>query len=260
MFKDYDYESSLRTLLREGVTLMIGKNSSSSAQWGSPWKWVPWLAFGFSCNLKLNLDGLLEELWEYLSLIRVYTKKPGQPPDFDDGLILRRGVTVEHVCHAIHRSLADSFKYALVWVSLRKPFLWRCFVSSICVFFSSCQWLCKADNAGCLTFVFQGTSTKYSPQRVGASHVMADEDVIQVVKKWRRYFLFANCCTCMKLTMFLWSHCFCKRVRQEFLEHRRFPLLLFDCCLMCYAELQRNNNYGIGLLKAFFYCVLVPIP
>lgn len=57
----------------------------------------------FSCNMKLNLDYLLEILWEYLSLIRVYTKKPGQPPDFTDGLILRRGVSVEHVCHAIHR-------------------------------------------------------------------------------------------------------------------------------------------------------------
>lgn len=40
--------------------------------------------------MKLNLDFLLETLWEYLSLIRVYTKKPGQPPDFDDGLILRK--------------------------------------------------------------------------------------------------------------------------------------------------------------------------
>ncbi|KAJ4443212.1 Developmentally-regulated GTP-binding protein 2, partial [Periplaneta americana] len=96
-----------------------------------------------SCNMKLNLDYLLEQLWEYLSLIRVYTKKPGQPPDFDDGLILRRGVTVEHVCHAIHRTLAAAFKYALVW----------------------------------------GTSTKYSPQRVGLHHVMHDEDVIQIVKK-----------------------------------------------------------------------------
>ncbi|KAK9739281.1 50S ribosome-binding GTPase [Popillia japonica] len=96
-----------------------------------------------SCNMKLNLDYLLETLWEYLRLIRVYTKKPGQPPDFADGLILRKGVTVEHVCHAIHRSLAQAFKYALVW----------------------------------------GTSTKYSPQRVGANHIMHDEDVIQVVKK-----------------------------------------------------------------------------
>lgn len=96
-----------------------------------------------SCNMKLNLDYLLEVLWEYLALIRVYTKKPGQPPDFSDGLILRKGVTVEHVCHAIHRTLVQAFKYGLVW----------------------------------------GTSTKYSPQRVGLGHVMHDEDVIQVVKK-----------------------------------------------------------------------------
>lgn len=41
------------------------------------------------------------------------------------------------------RTLAAQFKYALVW----------------------------------------GTSTKYSPQRVGVSHIMADEDVIQIVKK-----------------------------------------------------------------------------
>lgn len=33
------------------------------------------------------------------------------------------------------------------------------------------------------SFLVQGTSTKYSPQRVGVHHVMHDEDVIQVVKK-----------------------------------------------------------------------------
>lgn len=96
-----------------------------------------------SCNMMLNLDFLLETIWEYLSLIRVYTKKPGAPPDFDDCLILRRGVSVEHVCHAIHRTLAATFKYALLW----------------------------------------GQSAKFSPQRVGINHIMADEDVIQVVKK-----------------------------------------------------------------------------
>lgn len=43
-----------------------------------------------SCNMKLNLEYLLWRLWEDLQLIRVYTKKPGAPPDFDDGLILRK--------------------------------------------------------------------------------------------------------------------------------------------------------------------------
>lgn len=35
----------------------------------------------------------------------------------------------------------------------------------------------------CRMLVFQGTSTKYSPQRVGLTHIMEHEDVIQIVKK-----------------------------------------------------------------------------
>lgn len=96
-----------------------------------------------SCNMKLNLDEFHERMWEYLNLIRVYTKKPGFPPDFQDGLILRRNSSIEHVCHTIHRTIVDVFKYALVW----------------------------------------GTSPKYSPQRVGLSHVVEDEDVVQIMKK-----------------------------------------------------------------------------
>lgn len=34
-----------------------------------------------SCEMDLNLDYLLEKIWEYLALIRVYTKKPGNQPD-----------------------------------------------------------------------------------------------------------------------------------------------------------------------------------
>ncbi|XP_048759621.2 GATOR complex protein NPRL3-like [Ostrea edulis] len=97
-----------------------------------------------SCNMRLNLDYLLEMIWEFLALVRVYTKKRGEKPDFDDGLILRRGCTAEHVCHVIHRTMVDTFKYGLVW----------------------------------------GTSVKYSPQRIGLQHLMNHDDVIQVVKKY----------------------------------------------------------------------------
>lgn len=34
-----------------------------------------------SCELQLNLNYLIDVIWEYLGLIRVYTKKPGNPPD-----------------------------------------------------------------------------------------------------------------------------------------------------------------------------------
>lgn len=84
-------------------------------------------------------------IWDNLKMIRVFTKKPGQKPDLHDeeGIILRNGASVEHCCHAVHRSIKRDFKYALVW----------------------------------------GISAKYSPQRVGLTHQLYHDDVIQIVKK-----------------------------------------------------------------------------
>lgn len=96
-----------------------------------------------SCEMDLNMDSLIATIWHHLDLIRIYTKKRGEFPDFDGGLILKRGCTVEDVCRNIHKSLLDEFKFALVW----------------------------------------GSSAKHNAQRVGMSHVCEDEDVIQIVKK-----------------------------------------------------------------------------
>ena len=52
-------------------------------------------------------------------MVRIYTKKPGCPPDFEDPIILKRGSDVKKVCFTLHRDLPDQFKYALVWVSFR---------------------------------------------------------------------------------------------------------------------------------------------
>ena len=41
-----------------------------------------------SCHFKLNYPYLLEKIWEKLALVRVYTKKKGNMPDFDDPLVL----------------------------------------------------------------------------------------------------------------------------------------------------------------------------
>ncbi len=40
---------------------------------------------------------MLESIWKLLNLIRIYTKKRGEKPDFEGGLIIRSGTTVEHV-------------------------------------------------------------------------------------------------------------------------------------------------------------------
>ena len=51
-----------------------------------------------SCYMKLNLDYLYDALWEHLHMVRIYTKKPGCPPDFEDPIILKRGFDVKKVC------------------------------------------------------------------------------------------------------------------------------------------------------------------
>lgn len=78
----------------------------------------------------MNLEHLLEKMWENLDLTRIYTKKRGEFPDFQGGLILRGGNTIQAVCNMIHRSLADEFKvrnFVVVIASL----LYLCFVGII---------------------------------------------------------------------------------------------------------------------------------
>eukprot|EP00742_Colponemidia_sp_Colp-10_P003488 GILJ01003715.1.p1 GENE.GILJ01003715.1~~GILJ01003715.1.p1 ORF type:complete len:367 (+),score=60.62 GILJ01003715.1:81-1181(+) len=99
-----------------------------------------------SCNMNLNMDYLLARIWDELALVRVFTKKRGAFPDFNDPLVLtigRGGCTVQAAVESIHRDLVKDFKYALVW----------------------------------------GMSTKYNPMRCGLTHQLSDEDVIQIVKK-----------------------------------------------------------------------------
>jgi len=91
-----------------------------------------------------NFDELLEKIWQYLNMLRIYTKPRGQVPDYDAPIVLpRKRRSVEEFCRRIHKSLLEQFKYALVW----------------------------------------GTSVKYSPQKVGKDHQLNDEDVVQIVKK-----------------------------------------------------------------------------
>ena len=95
---------------------------------------------------KLNLDYLLKSIWDYMSLVRVYTKRKGEPPDLTEPVIISNdrtgGCTVSHLCRHLHQSLVDDFKFALVW----------------------------------------GRSAKHTPQRVGKEHKLRDEDVIQIAK------------------------------------------------------------------------------
>lgn len=54
--------------------------------------------------LEWNLDGLVEMVWEYLDLVRVYTKPKGRLPDFNEPVVLHRGKSsCEDFCNKIHK-------------------------------------------------------------------------------------------------------------------------------------------------------------
>lgn len=96
-----------------------------------------------SCELELGIDELKEEIWRQLGLVRLYTKRRGVMPKFDDPMVVRSQLTILQVCDAIHRDMKNQFKYALVW----------------------------------------GSSAKHSPQKCGLQHPVHDEDVVQIVTK-----------------------------------------------------------------------------
>ncbi|OJJ87345.1 putative GTP binding protein (Gtp1) [Aspergillus glaucus CBS 516.65] len=96
-----------------------------------------------SCELDLGVQDVVDRIWKELRLIRLYTKRKGEEPDFSEALIVRHNSSIEDVCDQVHRTLKETFKYALVW----------------------------------------GASARHVPQRVGLGHVVADEDVVSIVAK-----------------------------------------------------------------------------
>ncbi len=62
-----------------------------------------------------NLDIIARTLFELLSVIRVYAKPPGKPPDKEVPFVLPSGSTVQDMARAIHRELADHLKKARIW-------------------------------------------------------------------------------------------------------------------------------------------------
>jgi len=97
-----------------------------------------------SAHHKWNFDDLLEKIWEYLALVRIYTKPKGQLPDYSAPVVLHNNKTsIENFCDNLHKSILKELKYALVW----------------------------------------GSSVKHQPQKCGKEHELNDEDVVQLVKK-----------------------------------------------------------------------------
>lgn len=65
-----------------------------------------------SVHMELGLNVLLQKIWKQLGMVRIYTKKKGAAPDFEDPIILttsRGGITIKDCISQIHRQLLEEF-------------------------------------------------------------------------------------------------------------------------------------------------------
>ncbi len=64
-----------------------------------------------------GLEELRLKTYQLLEIIRVYTKAPGQKPDFTDPIILGTGSTLADAAESVHKDFRAKLKYARVWGS-----------------------------------------------------------------------------------------------------------------------------------------------
>ncbi|MGQ9677707.1 MAG: GTPase [bacterium] len=70
-----------------------------------------------SVETKKGVSELPQIIFNSLNIIRVYTKKPGRPPDLEDPVILKNPATVIDAAYYLHKDFARKLSYARLWNS-----------------------------------------------------------------------------------------------------------------------------------------------
>lgn len=95
--------------------------------------------------LEWNLDGLIEMCWDYLGLLRIYTKPKGKLPDYNDPVVLPKDRnTVEDFCNRIHK--VDRARHqAPCATPLRLRNLWRPYTHLHIPVSVPFDWVCASE-------------------------------------------------------------------------------------------------------------------
>jgi len=64
-----------------------------------------------------QLDVFKRSIFLSMDIIRVYTKIPGKPADYEKPYLLKHGATVQEAAEIIHKELSDSMTFARIWGS-----------------------------------------------------------------------------------------------------------------------------------------------
>ena len=152
-----------------------------------------------------GVDELLEKIWQYVGMVRIYTKPRGQIPDYNSPVILHEDArSIEDFCDKIHKAMAKQLKVRAVppseaarggGVAAQRIPLGSaqargcCFADPLFLPFSLKRTTSLLPPpppppfSGLQYAWVWGASVKHQPQRVGKDHFLEDEDVVQLVKR-----------------------------------------------------------------------------
>jgi hypothetical protein len=74
-----------------------------------------WTLVSASAETGRNLDQMKRAVFNRLEIIRVYSKPPGQEPDFSAPFVMEQGGTVEDFAVKVHQDFLQTLKSARIW-------------------------------------------------------------------------------------------------------------------------------------------------
>jgi ribosome-interacting GTPase 1 len=139
-----------------------------------------------------NFEDMLDLIWVYARMLRIYTKPKGQIPDYTAPVVLhadKPSMEVQSLIPHTHTSythtliLIHSFTHTLIHSYTHT--LIHSYIPY--TMYTIHQFFCNRIHRGILnSFNYAwvwGTSVRHQPMKVGRSHILEDEDVVQIVKK-----------------------------------------------------------------------------
>lgn len=93
-----------------------------------------------SCINNKGLEDLGGKIFRMLKIIRIYTKEPSSKKPSKKPLVVKEGTSVIEIAKKLHSEMYKGFKYARIW----------------------------------------GPSAKYPGEKVGASHILMDGDIVEI--------------------------------------------------------------------------------
>jgi len=76
---------------------------------------LPMTTISATCASADEVEQFKRVVYDFLDVVRVYTKIPGKKPDLTDPYVVARGSTVLDVAEKVHRDFFENLKFARIW-------------------------------------------------------------------------------------------------------------------------------------------------